>query len=134
MRWIIFALVAALISIGLAIILIVNEERNFNNKIYPNVYINEVDFGRKSKSAVRNYFNNLNSQFKKVRIDILYKDESIATFSGEQLKIGYDSQGIADRAYLIGRSTHFTSRLYQKLATLLAWQEFNFTVDINYEK
>ena len=134
MRLIIYVLSLALISIGLAIILIVNEERNFNNKIYPNVYINEIEFGRKSKTAVKDYFNKFNSKFKDIRIDILYNEVSIASFSGEQLKIGFDALGIADRAYLIGRSSHFTSRLYQKLAAIFNWQKFHFTVNLDYDK
>ena len=133
MRWIIFALTAAVISIFLAIALIINEEHKFNNKIYPNVYINEIDFGRKTKSEVKEYFNNLNSNFKKVRIDVLYKDAPVASFSGQELNIGYDASGIADRAYLIGRSSLFTSRLYQKLATIFNWQKFNFTVYHDYD-
>ena len=134
MRLIIYALSIALVTIGLAIILIVNEERNFNNKIYPNVYINDIDFGRNSKKAVSNHFNELNRKFKNIRIDILYEDTSIASFSGEQLKIGFDASGIADRAYLIGRSSHFTSRLYQKLAAIFNWQKFNFVVNLDYDK
>ena len=134
MRLIIYSLTVALISISLAIILIVNEQRNFNNKIYPNVYINDVDFGRKSKAAVIDYFNDLNSKYKNIRIDILFEDTLIASFSGKQLKIGFDASGIADRAYLIGRSSHFTSRLYQKLAAIFNWQEFNFTTNLDYDK
>jgi len=134
MRWIIFILITSLVLIGLSVIIIIGEERNYNNKIYPNVYINEVDFGRRSKTEVLAYFNNLNRQFEKVRIDVLYQDEPTATFSGEQLKIGYDATGIADRVYLIGRSPFFTSRLYQKLATILSWQNFKFVVNIYYDK
>ncbi|MBI4225944.1 VanW family protein [Candidatus Roizmanbacteria bacterium] len=134
MRWIIVFLIGVFIFVSFSIYTLIKEERNLNNKIYPNVYINEIDFGKKSKSEVFEYFKKLNNQFKSVRIDVLYKDEPIATFSGEKLKIGYDAKGLADRAYIIGRSTHLTSRLYQKLATLLNWQNFKFLLSINYEK
>ena len=115
-------------------IVILIRERNLRDKIYPQVYINEIDFGNKPKTEVIEYFNRLNTRFKKVRINVLFQDETIATFSGEKLLIGYDAKGITDRAYLIGRSSHFTSRLYQKLATLLASQNFIFKAYLNYEK
>ena len=64
----------------------------------------------------------------------MYKNDPVATFSGDQLKIGFDSQGIADRAYLIGRSSHFPSRIFQKLATILNWQKFKFVTKLSYDR
>lgn len=134
MRWLILVLMLALISIFTATALIVKEENNFNNKIYPNVYINGINFGKKNRSDIKNYFNQLNSGFAAVKINVLFQDEPVATFSGKQLGIGYDASGIADRAYLIGRSSHFSSRLYQKMATIFNWQKYNFQVNLDYDK
>ncbi len=134
MRWIIVIFIIVVSFIGFTINSFISEDRRLNGKIYPNVYINEVNFGKKPKSAVKDYFNGVNVKFRDIAINVFDKDTPIATFSGEQLKIGYDAKGITDRAFLIGRSSHFTSRLYQKLATIFNWQKFKFTTDLNYEK
>ena len=134
MRWILVTLFTILVLLGLIITAAIGEEQSLKDKIYPNVYINEVNFGLKPKSTVNQYFNLLNSRFRDTHITVLYQDQPLATFSGVQLKIGYDASGIADRAYLIGRSTNFSSKIYQKLATLFNWQKFKFTISLNYEK
>ncbi len=80
------------------------------------------------------YFSKKNEILNKVNVSILYQNEPIATFSGAQLQIKYNGQAVADRAYLIGRSSNFYSGLYQKLATLWNWQRFDFFVPVEYEK
>src|SRR3989344_3960139 len=118
----------------LACLQIINKDSDLKNKIYPNVIINDIDFGKKPKSEVVKYFDNVNAKFKKTGLNVLYKNDPVATFSGDQLKIGFDSQGIADRAYLIGRSSHFPSRIFQKLATILNWQKFKFVTKLSYDR
>ncbi len=113
---------------------VLREEKTLQNKIYPHVVVNSIDFGRQNKSNVLSYFANLNTQFGKTLITVLYKETPIATFSGSQLKIGYDTQGIADRAFLIGRSERLSSRLYQRLATIFNWQHFNINATIGYDQ
>ena len=133
MRWVAVSLAVSLFIIVLATVLIIAEENNFNNKIYPHVYINNQDFGRQSKDAVQKHFAELNKHFQTINLTIFYSKEPLATFSGQLLKIGYDPKGIADRAYLIGRSNHFSARLYQKLATLFNWQKFEFNFELSYD-
>lgn len=113
---------------------IFKQERALKNKIYPNIYINTMNFGNRSKNQVVNYFEGKNKLLKTVSITILYQEAPIATLSGAQLKIRYDSQGIAERAYLIGRSEHLISRLYQKLAAILGWQTFTIFASLGYDK
>lgn len=113
---------------------IIQKERYLADKIYPNVSINNIDFGNKPKSEVVKYFTNINNNFRKVKVTILHENNPVATYSGEMLNISYDAEGIADRAYIIGRSSHFPSRLYQKLATVLDWQKFKFVTRLNYDE
>lgn len=112
----------------------IKTEKLFENKIYPNVYVNNVNFGNKERSEVVYYFSNLNNEFKKKNMTVEYKESSIATFSANLLNIRYDSEGIAERAYLIGRSSNFSSRVYQKLASILGWQDFRFDFIVSYDK
>lgn len=123
-----------LILLSSSTYILIKKERSLQNKIYPHVIVNNVDFGSYSKSKVVDYFKKINGHFTSASIRVFYKDSQIATFSGQQLKIGYDPQGIADRAYLIGRSSHIPSRIYQKFATILNWQKFRFDFPLAYDE
>ncbi|MBI4008989.1 VanW family protein [Candidatus Roizmanbacteria bacterium] len=113
---------------------IVQEERSLEGKIYPNVIVNNINFGREQKSEVEKYFENLNSNFHKISIIVFYQNDPVATFSGTQLGLGYDAKGIADRAYLIGRSSNLTSRVYQKISSVLNWQKYKFSIGVDYDR
>lgn len=113
--------------------LIWQTEKQLDGKIYPHVLVNSMDFGKQNKADVVKYFSGINRQYKSVTVTVLLQQNPIATFSGSQLKIGYDAQGIADRAYLIGRSKHLTSNLYQRLAAIFYWQNFKINSNIEYD-
>lgn len=134
MKWVLFPLITISIVIILASSYIISQNDHYQGKIYPHVWVNNLDFGAKPKKDVEDYFLRLNRKFGPATFTLLYQNQPIATFSGTQLNLGYDAKGAADRAYLIGRTDHATSRLYQKLATLLGWQNFKFSLGLNYDK
>lgn len=123
-----------LILVVSAFFYIFRQEQVLKNKIYPSIYINAMNFGNRSKKQVVDYFEGKNKLLKTVSLTVFYQETPIATLSGTQLNIRYDSQGISERAYLIGRSPHFISRLYQKLAAILGWQTFNISASLGYDK
>ncbi len=128
---IIFLLILASADFSLKI---VGEDIKLGQKIYPNVYIDNLPVGGKTKQAVVDYFKLKNGELKKSAVSVLYEKAPIATFSGTQLKLNYNGQAIADRAYLIGRSTNLPSRIYQKMAAIMHWQRFDFPAKIEYDK
>ncbi len=113
---------------------IIKEEKQFKNKIYPHVLIDNVNFGGKTKKQIVDYFLNKTAALKKTSIEVIYQNDPIATFSGTNLNLSYNGQASADRAYLIGRSINFFSRLYQELAAVLNWQSFKIESTISYDK
>ncbi len=118
--------------IGMALYLfIVNMQ--FEERIYPHVYINNVDFGGKKSTDLTHYFEEKNNQLKESFITAYYAKESIATFSSEMLKIGYDTDTIALHAFSIGRSPNFPTQLYQKIITLLNLSRYNFESHLSYD-
>jgi vancomycin resistance protein YoaR len=109
-------------------------DKAFQNKIYPNVYIDNQLFSGKTKENIVDSFNKKSLQLKDIYITVLLKDEPVATFSGQQLGLQYDGQTAAERAYLVGRSKYFLSRFYQKLTSLLNLGRFDFISTIDYDK
>ncbi|MCL5095625.1 MAG: VanW family protein [Patescibacteria group bacterium] len=111
-----------LIGTGLGLVLLILGffllfELKYHDKIYPGVKVNNIDVGDKKKSQVKNYFVSQNSSFADFTFTFKFLSEDknlIATASGAQLQVGYNSQLLADQAFLIGRSGSFATALYQK--------------------
>jgi vancomycin resistance protein YoaR len=83
-------------------------QRIFENKIYPGVYVNNINFGGKTKQNVKDFFLNKNSLVKDT-IFVLTSDYGIATLSAKQIDFGYDANLSSDQAYIIGRSGNLFS-------------------------
>jgi len=99
-------------------------EINIEKKIYPNTYINKINFGEKTKEELLKFFEEKNKKLKEKKIIIIYQNEPLATFSGKMINLHFDSQGIWERAFLIGRSSHFPSKILQKITSIFNLKKF----------
>ena len=88
-------------------------EKTFEGKIYPGVRVDGISFAGSYESTVEDYFNNKSIPFDNLNLILKFEDQ-IATLSGKQLELGYDSKLSAVQAYSIGRSGHLLSDIYQK--------------------
>jgi vancomycin resistance protein YoaR len=101
----------------------------FENKIYPGVKINEINFGGLTKKDVANYFNN--------KLELPSKvvwETKTATFSARPADLGleYDVALMGDRALSIGRQTDsWYYNFLQKLAAISGG--INLPVEISYD-
>lgn len=131
----IFVLTTALvlIFIGSTIFIFYDKERQIENRIYPNVYLDGKNFGNKNKEEVISYYQKKSANLNKTSFTVIFKQESIATFSAQTLSLKYDGKTAAERAFLIGRSSNFPSRYYQKLVSLFDLQRFDFKSQIEYD-
>lgn len=120
------------VSIFFVKLILLQYEKKYENHVFQNVSVNGIDVGGKTKQEVAQIFQNKNKAFENVKVTVIYLDNPIATFSGKILRLGYDGKGIADRAYLIGRSTHMPSRYYQQIATFLNLHKFNLNASPDY--
>jgi vancomycin resistance protein YoaR len=122
--FLIFIILLIIITIsGIAIF-----DYHYKGKIYPNVTVGNVYFGGQTQSDIKNYWMNKNSPFEKATFEFKFGD-MVATASGSDLDLGYDSDLSALQAYLIGRSgnilTDINSRLLTKsinLSPLFHWK------------
>lgn len=131
------------ITIGLLLFLILagiffaflkKGEKQYEGKIYPGVTINGAAVGTLTPGQVRQQYEKKNEELKEALVTVTYSKTPIATLSGTTLRIRYDSKGIADRAYLIGRSSRLTSRLLQKFLTLTGIRTYDFQVYPEYDE
>lgn len=85
-------------------------QKMYENKIYPGVMVNNVNFGGKDKSEVQKYFDKKNDNFSNTKFS-LTSDFGTATVSAQELDFGYNSKLLADQAYLIGRGGDIFSNI-----------------------
>jgi len=100
------------------------KEINLKKKLYPNTFINQINCGEKKEKEVVNFFEEKNKKLKEKTLKIFYQNENIATFSGLVINLHFDSQGIWQRAFLVGRTSHLPSRIFQKITTIFNLKRF----------
>lgn len=112
----------------------IKKSSQFKDKIYPNVYIDNLDYANKNKSDVVAYFDKKNRLLQSVRIQVIFNENIEATISGNMLSLQYPSKTLADRAFSIGRSEYLITSLYQKTSALFKLKHFKITSRIDYNK
>ncbi len=75
----------------------------YKDKVYPGIKINGIDFGRKEKDEVRNYFLELNQEASDT-IFVFNFEENSATISAKEIEFGYDEELLTNQAIGLGRS------------------------------
>lgn len=77
----------------------VDFKSRINNKLYPRVYIDNVNVGYKTKQEVQSMYQGKNSQLNQVTVMIIYKENPIATFSSQLLNLHYNVDDIYEKAF-----------------------------------
>jgi len=125
--------VLGLILFGSTILFFLKQEKNIGSKIYPNVYLDKQNFGLKSREEIVNYYNDKTSKLSKTSVTVFFANEPVATFSAKTLGLKYDGKTIAERAFLIGRSSNQPSKYLQKILTIFNLKKFYFESQIEYD-
>lgn len=124
-RSLFFTIMFTLIFSAAIGIYFISRDRDYSDKIYPNVYVNGISFEGKTRDDVRAHFEPINEKLSNVAVEIVYKD-TIATFSGSMLDLRYNADAVADQAFMIGRSSNTTSMWLQRAETILNLGEYHF--------
>lgn len=132
---IVLSIIIVLFAAGISVTdYIVNQEKKLSDRIYPNVYIDDLNVGKKTKKEVVQIFEKRYAPLRAFSLSVAYKEQPIATFSASHLKIKLNINETVNRAYIIGRSPELSSRLRQKMITLFNWGRFDFNTRITYDK
>ena len=121
------------IAITSTALIFFKNEKNIADKIYPNVYLDNQNFGLKIKDEIINSYNKKSLKLKNTSITVIFENEPVATFSAQSIGLKYDGKTIAERAYLIGRSSNLPSKYLQKILTIFNLKKFYFESQIEYE-
>jgi vancomycin resistance protein YoaR len=133
-NFLLFLIVVFVLTIfGLITFVFLKQEKNIGAKIYPNVYLDKQNFGLKSKNEVINFYKKKSSKLNGASVTIFFANEPVATFSAQILGLKYDGKTIAERAYLVGRSSNLPSKYLQKILTIFNLKKFYFESQIEYD-
>lgn len=104
------------------------------NLIYQNIYIDNIDFSLKSKKNIFNYFEKKSEKLKNLTFDFYLDNNLVATFSGKDLKVKYNTEKIWEEAYSIGREKSYLVSFFQKLLSFLKIKKINLSSNIEFDE
>lgn len=85
-------------------------QKIYENKVYPGVYVDNVNFGGKTKQGVANFFSKKNSLIKDTSF-LFTSDYTVATISAQEINFGYDEKLSSEQTFSIGRSTNILTNI-----------------------
>lgn len=91
--------------------IVIYYKQTYQNRIYPGIFVDNIDFGGKSKQAVQDYFANKNASFQETTFTLTYQTKN-AVVTAKELSLGYDATLLTDQAYSVGRSKSAVSDIY----------------------
>lgn len=109
-------------------------ERELSDRLFPNVTINGQSVGKMNKTEVYLAFSDLESKIQKSTVNLSYDNILVATFSATTLNAHLTIDDVFDKAYIVGRSPHIPSRLFQTVVSVFGLKQFEFPLKISYDK
>lgn len=106
----------------------------YQNKVYPNVYIDGVAMGGKNRDEIRRIFAEKSKELGSFSVTALYKNEPVSTFSAQTINIKYDGETPAIQSYMVGRSKYLISRNMQVISMMLNLKKYYFESTLSYDK
>ncbi|MFH0773224.1 MAG: VanW family protein [bacterium] len=109
-------------------------QKELNNRLFPNVTIHGQDVGKMNKTEVYLIFSDLESKIQKSTLFLSYDNNLVATFSASTLNVHLNIDDAFDKSYIVGRSPHVPSRLFQTVVSVFGLKRFDFPLEISYDK
>lgn len=128
-------MICGTVVIALAVVAVsifMSREKGLEGRMYPNVYIDGQNVGGKTKEELKRKYDALNAQIAKNNLTIIYQQIPIATFEARTINLKSNGVEMVDRAYLVGRTPNSSTRIYQKIATIMKLASFSFNTEIQY--
>lgn len=99
-------------------------ENSYQNKVYPGIMIDYMDFGGKSQHDIETFYSEKSKPLRSMKLTLFYGDQ-LATISAGDLSLSYDGKLSGAQALSIGRSGKFLTDLYQK------WKAYSGEINLS---
>lgn len=107
-------------------------QKKYESRLFPHIRINGKEVGGMNKTEVYLSFSEANEAIQKTTLTLAYKDQPIATFPAHLTNVRLDLDTAFDQAYVVGRSTHTPSRLWQAFLSATGIHTFEFPLKVVY--
>jgi vancomycin resistance protein YoaR len=87
-------------------------EKRYQGKIYPNIFADNINLSNKTKNEVDQIYYQLNKKLQAEKIIIYLKNQPVATFSGKQFNLHFDSNYLFKKSYNIGREKDLRKKFF----------------------
>ncbi len=105
-------------------------ESKYQGKIYPGIYVGEINASGKTTSEIEAYYQQKSFPFTDLTFQLTY-ETNVATISGKDLAVHFDEKQSAQQAYLIGRSGHIVADTIQKVSAFRKGIHLPVTLALN---
>ncbi len=109
----------------------------YQGRIYPHVFVNQINFTNWPKEKIEKYFVGQNSTFERTKIHFILKKETQTTekiITGQEISWSYHPSAIAQKAYQVGRQGPFFQNLKTKLVIFSQGLNLSAEYDFDQEK
>lgn len=119
-------------SLILLIFLIMLAGKSYENRLFPNTFIAGKSVHNMNKTEVFLQFSELQKTIGSKSLTLVYDNEPFATFSSEILLPQVDLEQAFEKAYVVGRSPHTPSRIFQTFTSLTGLKKYDFPLSVRY--
>ncbi len=130
-----FSLIIIISIVGLFLLLFAGYSIVFAHKIYSNQFIDDIDFGGKTKNQAREILQQRTKEFLDNNIDLKYEDgaKNVKDYqiSPSDLGVSYDIDATIGSLWSYGRSSNIFLSFWQQLKSVLAKNKTNAAYSIN---
>lgn len=145
-RWLIKTAIAFfiifLIAVAASAALYLTFEKKYQGKIYPGIYLGEIELGRKTPAEAAKAINDKINEIYKNGINFYYQNSQTAIFPViESVEsdlayplINFDGEEAVSDAYNFGRKKNFLGNLRKKIRLLFSEKKMSLAVSVEDEK
>ncbi len=87
-----------------------------------------------NKTEMYLVFSTLESKIKNSTVYLFYEGNQVATFSAITTSTHLNINDVFDKAYVVGRTSHVPSRMYQTLVSIFGLKQFTFPLEVSYDR
>ncbi len=106
---------------------------SYEDRVYPNITINDIPVSGMTEDEIIETFTEQAPDYDQVQLTVIYEEQPIATFSGEELKMKTSIHDQARQAYLLGRSDQLPSRYRQQVELFTGLHGHNLSTEVQYD-
>lgn len=106
--------------------------KSYGERLFPNTYIAGRAVHNMNKTEVFLLFSDLEKSVSTRGIELVYDNKPFATFSADVLRPHVDINQAFEKAYIVGRSPHLPSRLFQTFTALSGLKKYDFPLSVVY--